>query len=226
MLHHGKRAAAGGNTTIFDLQFISTIRGGVFDTTYTANGVSIGNAPANGQKRILYVSFGCVNAGTSDVTGITCNGTAMTQVVKTRDLSAGTAAVGIWKLQVDSGTTANFVFSNSGGLVSGGAAVHSLITNTSRTVTESFTASDTVQPINLSMDTPSSSSFILAATQNRNRGASTWSGITEVCDFDVDTTDFMSTAISSFNTSQTGYSISATTGATGNQMAGVAVTIS
>jgi hypothetical protein len=198
-----------------------------FLTTLTKT-LSIGTAPTAEQKRIIYLGVGGVatNADTT-ISSATCNGISMTQVLRSRLGGTGMAEATIYRLEVNSGTTATFVITKTGsGPISAGFFVYSLIANSSATVIDYDTATDVDDPINLSIDTPSTLSYILGVAMCRNRTSWTWTGLTEDVDFDVDTTDVLSGASSSFSTAQTNYSITADTGNTGNQVAGCAVTIS
>ena len=193
------------------------------------NTLNIGPEPSAGEKRILYVCAGlAVNNTTFEITSMSCNGNSMTEIVTAKHNPSGLAFSGIYRIEENTGTTASFTLTRTAGssFTSGGFLVYSLIMSNSATIIDYDTSTDTVSPINLSLDTPNKKSFIIGASACRNGSTSTWSGLTEDEDFDMDSTDFLSSASDEFTTAQTGYSVSSTNNGSPAQFAGCAVTIS
>lgn len=179
-------------------------------TTHTFTNRSIGAVPAAGETRHIIVCVGLVGG---DLSTFLLAGSGATLLVGPIS-QASNAYSRIYGASVATGTTAT-INVNSGVPTTVGIAVYRLI---GASLTPFNTTSDTTDPISMSLTTPSNG-YAIASTINRNRGAATWTNLTERFDADAGTTDFFSSA--SDDTTGSTLSIGvATTG--GNEITGVA----
>lgn len=155
-------------------------------TVHTFSNRSIGAVPGAGETRTIIVCVGIVSTGT--IGSVTLGGNAMTLIdsVVTHSNQVWT---GFYQLSVPSGTTATVVV--NAGISTAGIAIYRLI---GANTTPYASSTDTADPIAMSLSTPPYG-YAIASTQNRNRGAATWSGgVTENYDADAGSTDFFSSA--------------------------------
>jgi len=185
-------------------------------TTHTFTSRAIGAVPPAGKTRLVVVTVDYVNTGgTAGISGVTIGGVAAT-LVKQQN-SGGIPGCGIYALAVPSGTTATIVVTT--------ATTAFCVIGVYRVVgansTQLDTQSNTADPINITVNVKAGG-YVIGTAQNRNRGTTTWTNLSENFDTDNTSNDYASGADAAPSADGT-LAITAVGAIAGNEMAGVAV---
>lgn len=199
----------GGGGPALTVSYVTTVASVTDGTSFTFSGASIGAETA---ARVVIMAIGA-GSGVSTamtITGVTVAGNAATEQVTIAD-SGGTDTErsSIYAIAVPSGTTADIVVTTSHTARYCAVAVY--IADLA-SITKSASATNTVEPIVMSIDV-AAGGFVIATGQTRNDGGSntyTVTGLTEDIDYDYggggDDAQFVA-AHTNFSAAQTGLSI-------------------
>lgn len=196
-------------------------------TTFNDTGTALGAEPPSGFRRFIILCIGAKHqSGASAYSGATIGGNACTTLKTAVHLPSTPACAAIAILEVPTGTTANVAITfTSPGMEICGFLVYRLITGPGGyTVLDDASGTGTAGVCSIPMDT-ARNGLTLGCSMNRNGGAWTWAGLTELNDIDVQTTENLSTAALIPSTPETNRSITATSGSGGDAWVAVGVTL-
>lgn len=168
--------------------------------TYTAH--AIGTASAD--RLVIVAATGNMTSG--EISGVTCGGIAMTEVVKA---NGSGRATGIYSLVVASGTTATIVVSYTGTSVQSSISVYTLtsLSSTTATHTASNTGVDSVATASINY---SAYGAVIGVCIIDDTPDVTWTNLTENYDAGIEVSSGHSAASKTVTTTVTGESVSVT----------------
>lgn len=198
---------------------VLTYIGSTLDTAnasvYTFDAHAIGTAASDR----LVIVCPAANGGSGGITGVTCGGVAMTQVVT--PIVNGNTAAGIYSLLVTTGTTAEIVVTYAASRNRSAISVYTLTSLESTTAYHTATGSDIDTNTSVSINYSEGGAVIGVAHVDGNRTA-IWTNLTENYDAVVETTSAHTTASKMVGTSATGESITVTFSAANDHVLAVA----
>jgi hypothetical protein len=155
-------------------------------TTYTFTGKSLGTA-ATGRRIIVGVT--ALNSASRTISSLTVGGHAATQVAFVEASGGGGfVPVGLYVIQVDTGTTANIVVTFSAGATRCGIGVFAAYDLLSSTATDTDTSTANPQTDSINVD---GGGVLVGYAHNWTSGVDTtnaWTNLTERFDQSVETT--------------------------------------
>ena len=188
ILAHGLRAAA-GNAGGNEFDFIGFNFSSTDATSYTFSSEAIGSPAEN---RVIALCIGSRSANSTTVSSITIGGVSATKQVEYRNLSNGTTLANIWTAEVPTGSTADIVVTFSGPVYRCGVGIYRIVGIQSQVPYSSNGA--TANNVSIDMNTPDAEAAVIAMCTTNADGSTTWTGLTEDCDFIMDGNRIMSTA--------------------------------
>jgi len=188
ILAHGLRAAA-GNAGGNEFDFIGFNFDSTDATSYTFSSEAIGSPKEN---RVIALCIGSRSAGSTTVSSVTIGGVSATKQVEYRNLTSGTTLANIWTAEVPTGSTADIVVNFSGSVYRCGVGIYRIVGISSQVPYSSNGA--TANNVSINMNTPNVEAAVIAMCTTNADGSTTWTGLTEDCDFIMDGNRIMSTA--------------------------------
>lgn len=179
LLLSSKTPAAGGAPVA--ITFVAGTTTGNDGSSYTFSGQSIGTADAD---RTVVVAVGSRKAGAATtITGVTVGGNAATQLVQQSNTVTNTCVVGLYAIDVASGTTADIVVTFGASMIRCGISVYRVL---GISTTPHDTATSTSSPnLDTSIDVTADGGIIGVAFGGSTGPLFTWSGITQDYDESV-----------------------------------------
>lgn len=215
MIDRGTQAPpAASNASAFTLALLNSANGG---QTTSASHTSRGLGTAAADRRIYALISTLSSGGTNTLSSVVIAGQAATIH---RQRTTGNIAAAIASAVVTTGTSGDVTWTNS---VSSYSRL-TLYRATGITTAASNATDDVTNILNMTLNVPAAGG-VLAVASNRNRGASTWSGITEEFDDDMFSSDHSSGGSIIDLAADATYAISCDAPTSGNEAVGVAISI-
>jgi hypothetical protein len=149
-----------------------------------------GPEPLPGQRRYIAVAVVAVDTSNRSITGVTIGGVTATQIT-----ANGTTPTprGVWVAEVPTGTSGSVVISFSSTPVVVGAVIARLINPGEPLGVDNASALHSGGNVTLDLDVPTGG-FAMAAVITQNASTTTWTGLTELVDTDLNSGEFFTAA--------------------------------
>jgi len=183
----------GVRVPITEFDFITSTFSSTNASSYTFTDTNIGDADDNRNVVLALASRG--DPSNKQINSISIGGITATKIIRS---FTDNTFVEYWYAKVPTGTTATISVTMSGNVYRLGVAVYRVI---APSLTLYDSAQDSTGPFNLSVDTPDLSAAVIAIATGNVDATATWSGLTEDCDFKMDSNRIMTTA-STFSESE------------------------
>lgn len=180
----------------------SAASSGTDQATYTFSGVPFGSPAAT--RTIIVAVAG--RAGTNrSISSVTVGGVTATEITQSSNTSGGFDSItGIYRADVPAGASGSVVVTFSGTMVRAGIAAYRMEAGAAGA--HAFTALNTSTAGTI--DVPAGGAALAVAFTNAVATA-TWSGLTEDTDVQIESASSFSTASGTFESAQSGLSVSA-----------------
>lgn len=159
-------------------------------SSFTFTNRSFGNEPVAGQRRYIAVAVAGAQNENRSITAVTIGGIAATNIVQRTNTHI---PCGVWVAEVPTGTSGNVDLTFNNDLATVGIAVVRLINPGNHLGFDTASAAHASGTINLSVDIPSSG-FAVAVAHAENGSTTTWTGLTEQIDTDLNSGEFFTAA--------------------------------
>jgi hypothetical protein len=174
----------------FEAAVMATPTSGSVSNPHTFAGVDFGPEPGPGQRRYIAVAIAAAQSSNRAITGVTIGGVTATQIT-----ANGTTPTprGVWVAEVPTGTSGSVVISFDGTIATVGAVVARLINPGNHLGVDTASALHSSGNVSLDLDVPSGG-FAMAAVSTQNASTTTWTGLTELIDTDLNSGEFFTAA--------------------------------
>jgi len=173
--------------------------------TYTFSSEPIGAVPDSDESRYVMVTVHTFDNQTNrTISSVTIGGSAAAEFVQSTVNEGGSSSVvGLYFIELDTGTTADIVVTFNGQASYGAIGVYRVIGSQDGTLTLHDSATDNLSN-NMTLDVNTiPKGVVIAGTSLDSGGLATWSGLTENYDFDANSTEFVSGASTDTNVTET-----------------------
>ena len=179
----------------------SAASSGTNQATYTFSNVPFGSPAAT--RTIIVAVAGRANTNRS-ISSVTVGGVTATEITQSSNTSGGGSITGIYRADVPAGASGSVVVTFSGQMVRAGIAAYRMEAGAAGA--HAFTALNTSTAGTI--DVPAGGAALAVAFTNAVATA-TWSGLTENTDMQIESASSFSTASGTFESAQSGLSVSA-----------------
>lgn len=178
------------NRKPFQFSVTGTATSGSPSTSASFASQAFGAVPSFRETRYIAVAIAGAVDSSQSITGVTIGGITATNIVQR---TATHIPCGVWVAEVPTGTTGTVAMTFSGDMATVGIAVARIINPGNHLGFDTASGNHASGTIDLSLDIPTGGAAI-AVAHAENGSSTTWTGLTELIDTDLNSGEFFTAA--------------------------------